>query len=242
MIVIISDITFTICAQGRKLNTPSAHSQKNTMNKQKPQTIYYMIKKTYFYMEFVSRWALGLWRGLSLIVDWSQSQDNWKPIFLFFFLEINFCRLYFTFHCTWNDVSLSHHWLKDTFLLWPSILFTTSTEIFSKKENKTRDGSPLQLGWYLWLSLFQKSKRGGGQCVGFVRIVETFKGISGIRSVWLESRVQVELEFSHPTVLNNALCWIENKSWKPTIKYTHALPKTSDFYVRKLRTFILEEF
>ena len=87
MIVIISDITFTICAQGRKLNTPSAHSQKNTMNKQKPQTIYYMIKKTYFYMEFVSRWALGLWRGLSLIVDWSQSQDNWKPIFLFFFLK-----------------------------------------------------------------------------------------------------------------------------------------------------------
>ena len=54
--------------------------------------------------------------------------------------------------------------------------------------------------------------------------------------------VQVELEFSHPTVLNNALCWIENKSWKPTIKYTHALPKTSDFYVRKLRTFIFEEF
>ena len=87
MIVIISDITFTICAQGRKLNTPSAHSQKNTTNKQKPQTIYYMIKKLYFYMELVSRWALGLWRGLSLIVDWSQSQDNWKPIFLFFFVK-----------------------------------------------------------------------------------------------------------------------------------------------------------
>ena len=41
--------------------------------------------------------------------------------------------------------------------------------------------------------------------------------------------VQVELEFSHPTVLNNALCWIENKSWKPTIKYTHALPKLATF-------------
>ena len=48
MIVIISDITFAICAQGRKLNTPSAHSQKNTTNKQKPQTIYYMIKKHIF--------------------------------------------------------------------------------------------------------------------------------------------------------------------------------------------------
>ena len=50
----------------------------------------------------------------------------------------------------------------------------------------------------------QKQESRKALCVvWFVRIVETFKGISGNRSVRLESRVQVELEFSHTTLIEN---------------------------------------
>ena len=154
-------------------------------------------KKTYFYMELVSRWALGLWRGLSLIVDWSQSQDNWKPIFLFFFLKstsADYISRFIVHEMTFLYLTTD---LKTLFCCDHLSCLRRALIYFPKKKTRQEMEVLFNLDGICGFPCSKKAREEEGSVWGLCGLLKLLKEFPASDQFgW----VQVELEFSHPTV------------------------------------------